>query len=94
MSERIHECLALRPAASSLFKDAAFQNGDVVADFDGIRFVSRGFAQEYLACKSRQRHSVTEVNMPEVVEKMFEVVKNAKPRAPVLRHIKAITMKV
>ena len=86
--------LVLRSAACSLFEDAAFQSGHVVVDFEGIKFASRSFAQEYLACKSRHRHSVTEVNMSEDVERMFRAAGSSKPRAPPLKRTEPIVMKV
>ena len=94
LAERVPDPLILRSVASSLFKDAAFQSGDVIVDFAGIKFASRSFAQEYLACKSRHRHDVTEVNMSEDVEMMFRVAGSTKPRAPPLKYTEPIVMKV
>ena len=89
-----HDHLLLRSAASSLFEDAAFQSGRVVVDFEGIEFISRSFAQEYLACKSRHRHDVTEANMSEDVERMLRAAGSSKPRAPPLKRTEPIVMKV
>ena len=92
--DRNHDHLILRSAASSLFKDAAFQSGAVIVDFAGIEFASRSFVQEYLACKLRHRHDVTEANMSEDVEMMFRVVGRSKPRTPTLKRTEPIVMKV
>lgn len=92
--DRNHDHLVLRSAASSLFEDAAFQSGAVIVDFAGIKFASRPFVQEYLACKLRNRHDVTEVNMSEDVEMMFRVVRRSKPKAPPLKRIEPIVMNV
>lgn len=92
--DRNHDHLILRSAASSLFEDAAFQSGAVIVDFAGIKFASRSFVQEYLACKLRHRHDVTEANMSEDVEMMFRVVGRSKPKAPPLKRTEPIVMKV
>ena len=91
---RAHDHLMLRSTASGLFEDAAFQDGPVVVDFAGIKFAGRAFAQEYLACKSRHRHNVTEVNMSDGVERMFRIAERSKPRTPALKRIVPIVMKV
>ena len=93
-AKRIHSHLVFRSAASTLFDDAAFQSGDVVVDFAGVKFASRSFAQEYLACKSKQRHGVTEINMPEDVKMMFEIVGRPRRKVPPLRRTEPIVMKV
>ena len=93
-AKRDHSHLVFRSAASTLFNDAAFQSGDVVVDFAGVKFASRSFAQEYLACKSKQRHGVTEINMPEDVKTMFGVARRPRRRMPPLRRTEPIVMRV
>ena len=91
---RAHDHLMLRSTATSLFEDTALQDGPAVVDFAGIKFAGHSFAQEYLACKSRHRHNVTEVNMSDGVEKMFGIAERSKPRTPQLKRIVPIVMKV
>ena len=76
--------LGLRSTAARLFDSAALRGGDVELDFAGIEFMGRAFAHEYLRLKSGHPHAVAEVNVPDSVGKMFEVVRNARPPAPLL----------
>lgn len=95
-AKRDHSHLVFRSAASTLFDDAAFQSGDVVVDFAGVKFASQSFAQEYLECKckSKQRHGVTEINMPEGVKMMFGVAGRPRRKLPPLRRTEPIVMRV
>lgn len=94
MLARADDHLMFRSTASDLFEDAMLQSGDVVVDFAGIKFVSRSFAQEYLARKSRHRHDVSEVNMAEDVESMFRVAGRSRPRVAPLVRTEHIVMNV
>ena len=80
-AEEVSKNLALRGMAVHLFDHAAFREGGVELDFAGVEFMGRPFAHEYLRLKSRCPHGVAEVNVPECVEKMLEIVRNARPRA-------------
>ncbi len=79
--EEVAKNLALRGTAVHLFDHAAFRDGEAELDFAGVAFMGRAFAHEYLRLKSRCPHGVAEVNVPEDVEKMLEIVRNARPRA-------------
>ena len=81
LTEEVSKNLALRGMAVHLFDHAAFKGGEVELDFAGVEFMGRSFAHEYLRLRSRCPHGVTEVNMPDDVKKMLEIVRNAKPRA-------------
>ena len=81
LTEEVSKNLALRSTAVNLFDHAAFREGEVELDFAGVESMGRSFAHEYLRLRSGCPHGVIEVNMPDGVEKMLEIVRNAKPRA-------------
>lgn len=81
LTEEVSKNLGLRGMAVHLFDHAAFREGEVELDFAGVEFMGRAFAHEYLGLKSKCPHGVTEVNVPYCVEKMLEIVRNARPRA-------------
>lgn len=43
-------------------------------NFEGVEFMGRSFAQEYLNRKHIAPFEVVEKNMPEDIEKMFEII--------------------
>ena len=45
-----------------------------VIDFNNVKFMSRSFTQEYLFQKLKTDKEIIEVNVPNDVQKMFDVV--------------------
>ena len=82
--------LALRSTVARLFERDALRGGDAELDFAGIESMGRSFAHEYLQLKSAHPHGVAEVNVPDDVEKMLEVAKNAKPMTDILAKKKVL----
>ena len=72
--------MAIRAFASELFEDEAVRNSDVIVDFAGVKSMGRAFAHEYVVCRSKHKHDVSEVNQSDHVKTMFRIVLNPKPR--------------
>lgn len=50
-------------------------NPNVILDFSDVFFMGRSFAQEYIYQKMKSDKNIHEENIPEEVQKMFDVVK-------------------
>ena len=71
--------LSLRYNANLLFDSIdKSKEQEIVLDFSKITFMSRSFAQQYLMRKKQSPKQIVEKNVPEVVAKMFMVVKKQK----------------
>jgi len=71
--------LALRANARRLFELVESRAEDeVVLDFAGVETIGRSFAHEYVVRRDSSRKRVTEVNVPENVRRMLDIVKVAK----------------
>ncbi len=67
--------LALKDLAAFFFKDIEISGEkNVKVDFKGVESITRSFAQEYLNRKMACRVSVTDINVPDNVKKMFLTV--------------------
>lgn len=75
ISEKIHPNLGMNQAAEELF-DEINQNSydEILIDFSNVVFMSRSFTQEYLFQKLTSEKRIVELNVPENIQKMFEVV--------------------
>lgn len=71
--------LAFRVNADMLFDTIKkYKENTIKLDFKGIETISRSFAHQYLMRKSESKKDITEVNMPERISKMFELVNRQK----------------
>ena len=50
-------------------------------DFSDVLSISRSFAHQYVTRRKKSQKRITEINLPENVEKMFRVVDNNKAQA-------------
>lgn len=77
----ISDHLILRDSAAAFFDDVEqMQEEAVVVDFDGVIWMSRAFAHEYLTRKRLSKKTVGERNIPEDVQKMMSVVAKPSPK--------------
>ena len=75
ISEELYPNLGMNSVAADLFNEinqSEFQK--IIIDFTNVVFMSRSFTQEYLFQKLKTTKEIVEINVPEDVEKMFEVV--------------------
>ena len=66
--------LGSRQKIETLFKNIDRDISKVIMNFEGIEFMGRSFAQEYLNRKHFASFEVVEKNMPEDIQKMFEII--------------------
>jgi len=77
----ISDHLMLRDSATAFFDDIERMPDEaVVVDFDGVIWMSRAFAHEYLTRKKASRKTIDERNLPEDVLRMMAVVANPAPK--------------
>ena len=74
LKKEIGTDLGSRQKIEKLFKDFDENVSKVIMNFEGIEFMGRSFAQEYLNRKHIAHFEVVEKNMPEDIEKMFEII--------------------
>lgn len=87
--------LALRDSADRFFDYIELnRQKKIIIDFKNVVSISRSFAQEYLRRKDIANKIILEKNIPENIEKMFDLVKNStsKPRIIHFESLKPITV--
>ncbi|MDO8648021.1 MAG: DUF4325 domain-containing protein [Candidatus Diapherotrites archaeon] len=81
----ISENLALRDLVSNFFDDLEkMKEKQITIDFKKVKSISRSFAQEYLTRKNTSKKDINEANVPENVEKMFEIINETEKRTPLI----------
>lgn len=76
IEEIIHSNLGMNSSARNLFKELNNSPADnITIDFSNVIFMSRSFTQEYLFQKLNSHKHIIEQNVPDNVQKMFDVVK-------------------
>lgn len=78
--------LMLRSSVAPLFRKIARLDAPrIIVDFSGVEFMSRSFADEYLAAKAPYRKRIEERRVPVEVKRMLNLVSNqlasTQPRA-------------
>jgi len=90
MKEKLSENLSLRDLAKNLFDYLnKLEQNEIMLDFAGIKSISNSFAQEYLEQKKISKKLIREENVPENIQKMFDVIAS-EPEKPQLIDIKKI----
>jgi len=75
--------LMLRSNVASLFRKIAKLDAPrVIVDFSGVEFMSRSFADEYLASKAASPKRIQDRNVPVEVRRMMDLVSNQLASAP------------
>ena len=74
LKEEISSNLIIRLDAEQLFEKLENNTSKVVMDFEGIEFINRSFAQEYLIQKFNAKYEIEEINLPDEVKNMFNVI--------------------
>ena len=83
ISEAIAPNLMLRGVADIFFDQLEKVNPEsYVIDFKGVESISRSFAHQYCVRKSRSTKKFVEINMPENVVKMMNLVVSAMQNEP------------
>ena len=74
LKEEISSNLIIRLDAEQLFEKLENNTSKVVMDFEGIELINRSFAQEYLNQKFNAKYEIEEINLPDEVKNMFNVI--------------------
>ncbi len=71
--------LVTRNAAIAFFKKLKkIKSDNIVLDFTGVVFMSRSFADEYIAQKNNFKTDISEIKMPNSVERTLDVVSHVR----------------
>ena len=74
LEKEIGKDLGQRSKIEELFKNINPNITKVIMDFSNVEFMGRSFAQEYLNQKHFASFEVVEENVPEDVQKMFDII--------------------
>ena len=74
LKQDIGSDLGSRQQIEELFKNISNTATKVIMNFEGVEFIGRSFAQEYLNQKHFASFEIIEKNMSEDVEKMFQII--------------------
>ena len=75
ISQEINSSLELNTYATNFIeKINSYDELDFVIDFEGVKFVSRTFAQAYYASKKRSPKNISEINLSSDVEPLMKMI--------------------
>lgn len=74
LEKEIDSDLGSRNKIEELYQNIPNNISKVVMNFTGVKFMGRSFAQEYLNQKDKAAFEVIEVNVPDDVQKLFNVI--------------------
>ena len=74
LKEQLGENLGPRHKMEELFNNIDDDTSKVVMNFEGIEFMGRSIAQEYLNQKHFASFEVVEKNVPKDVQRMFDII--------------------
>jgi anti-anti-sigma regulatory factor len=77
--KEIGELLMLRSTVAPIFRKLArLPSHRVIVDFSGVEFMSRSFADEYLAAKAACQKKINERNLSSEVRRMLQLVSSQR----------------
>lgn len=83
--DEISKDLALRNTAEAFFnKLEQIQDQVIIVDFSNTNSISRSFAHEYLTKKNTNKKTISEANLPLLVQKMFDIVKKSSDKSKLI----------
>ena len=74
LKREIGSDLGSRQKIEEIFSNIDENVSKVIMDFEGIEFMGRSFAQEYLNQKHFAPFEVIEINLPSEIKKMFDII--------------------
>ncbi|MCS3924417.1 hypothetical protein [Methanosalsum natronophilum] len=83
IKDEINIHLSLRDSADLFFDEISLvnKNTNLVIDFEGIKSISRSFAQQFLYRVEKSENNIKFVNEPNNIKMMFDIIK-AKGKKP------------
>ena len=80
--EEISSHLILRDQTDLFFEKLNTKSEEnIVIDFSNVVLISRSFADQYILRKARSHKRIAECNLPENVQKMFQIVTRLTKRS-------------
>lgn len=77
IKDKINSSLEMNTAANDFLSSInELDDEEIIVDFTGIVFISRSFAQAYFSQKSKMSKSINEVNVPNTVKPLMDLIKN------------------
>lgn len=74
LKKEIDSDLGSRSKIENLFNSIDSDTSKVIMNFTGVEFMGRSFAQEYLNQKNKASFTVVESNVPDNVQKLFDII--------------------
>lgn len=74
LAKEINPDLGSRNKIEKLFKNIDESISELIMNFEGVEFMGRSFAQEYLNQKNKASVKITEINVPKDVKKLFDII--------------------
>ena len=75
ISEEINSSLELNSYATEFIdKINSYDESDFVIDFEGVKFISRTFAQAYYASKKRSPKNIAEINLSSDIKPLMDMI--------------------
>lgn len=74
LKKEIDSDLGSRSKIENLFNSIDSDTSKVIMNFTGVEFMGRSFAQEYLNQKNKASFRVVESNVPDDVQKLFDII--------------------
>jgi len=88
IAESISPRLGYRSSVVDLFKSIEhIPNTGIEIDFKGTQYISRAFVHEYLKQKKSTKKDIKEINIPQSIAKMFQIVVNSKEKYRIERKV-------
>jgi len=88
IAESISPRLGYRSSVAELFKSIEhIPNAGIEIDFKNTQYISRSFAHEYLKQKKSTKKDIKEINIPQGIAKMFQIVVNSKEKYRIERKV-------
>lgn len=81
IKKEINSSLEFNMSASDFLDKINKLSDDYVeVDFEGIIFVSRGFAQIYYSKKTKMDKNIVEINVPEEIKPLLKIIEKKNKR--------------
>ena len=76
IKDKIRPSLELNSAAVAFLEDVdKLKDNDILIDFEGVKFVSRSFAQSYFAKKQDMSKNINEIHLPDEVKPLMDMIR-------------------
>jgi len=95
IAETISNNLAFRQSVNDLFKHIKkMEESTIKIDFSDATFMSNSFAHQYLLNKRKSKKHISELNTPQNIRQMFDLVEKRKTKPKKISNIKPTVLEV